>query len=123
MSGWPTPRTPGWATPTTRLCSPASSKVQTRSLATRTQRTARLRRGVRLIPVGKAAVGEFVSNEVYAREPGGELGKVARVDRVGERVFAIEDIGARLLELLLGAPAPLDRDDGVVGSVADRDRR
>src|SRR6266480_5782400 len=56
-------------------------------------------------------------------EPGGELGEVAWIDRVGERVLAVEDVSACLLELLLRAPAPLDGDHGVVGPVADRDRR
>ena len=46
-----------------------------------------------------------------------------RVDRVLHRRLAVEDLGAGRLELRPRAVRALDRDDRVVGPVADRDRR
>ena len=58
-----------------------------------------------------------------ALEPAPQLGQERRVDRVRERVLAVEDLRACAFEQLLRLPAPLDSDDRVERPVADRDRR
>src|SRR5262245_39190600 len=71
----------------------------------------------------RAAPRELVAGRDGPFEPGTEFGEEARVDRVRERVLAVEDVCAGALQQLLRLPAPLDADHRVVGPVADRDRR
>src|SRR5688500_13626650 len=51
-----------------------------------------------------------------------QIRQEAGVDRVRQRVLAVEQRGAGGLDAVAGGPAEADRDDLVVGAVADRDR-
>src|SRR5512132_2977160 len=57
------------------------------------------------------------------REPLTQPDQEAGVDRMPERILAVEDRCARVLQELARLSAELDRNDGIERSVADRDRR
>ena len=75
----------------------------------------------RLIALPATANASFASVDSGCAR-GGELGEDRRVDRVRQRGFAVEDVGAGASSSLSGLAAPLDRDHGVERAVRDRDR-